>query len=79
MKPIEESAMYQALVAIGVDVELAREATEEYRDRTTIPEDVTTRALYGALSINGKAPEETVRRAVESVRDMPAGEKWVHP
>ena len=42
MKPIEESAMYQALMEIGVDVELAREATEEYRDRTKISEDVTT-------------------------------------
>ena len=79
MKPIEESAMYQALMEIGVDIELAREATEEYRDRTTIPEDVTTSALYRALSSNGKAAEETVLRAVESVRDMPAHMKWRNP
>ena len=49
MKPINEhSPMYQALMAIGVDVELARQAIEECRDRTTIPADVTTSALYRA-------------------------------
>ena len=79
MIPIEQSAMYQALMEIGVDVEIEREATEEYRDRTKISADVTTSAIYRALCSNGKVNIELARKAVEEIRDMPDSWKWKQP
>ena len=41
------------------------------RDRTTIPDDVTSSAFYRALCSNGKVSHETARKAVESIGDIP--------
>ena len=72
MNPIDESAIYQALRSVDVDEALCREAAEECRDRTTIPDDVTRSALYRALRSNGKVSHEIARKAVDSLRVIPS-------
>ena len=68
MNPIDENPIYQALRSADIDEALCREAAEECRDRTTIPDDVTSSALYRALRSNGKVSHEMARKAVDSLR-----------
>ena len=85
IEPIDENPIYQALRSVDVDEALCREAAEECLDRTTIPVDVTSSALYRALRSNGKVSHEIARDAVESLHVIPSdrrgdrGDRRDHP